>query len=154
MSTTVTKTKRKPRYLQVIEVYDQARERVIELTGITREEYIEMEFQWGCKLVDTWFKDAFQEEVQRYKADLLYRKEIGYWDWFCVQRQQMEYAWVSNYFLEEETRHGVFRRSEAEAVARNAWKQAHADWVENIDTHSRLLFWMHENYRFKLYSAR
>ena len=108
---------------------------ILELTGMSPDEWSLQVLETGCKLIDVYFQDAMignaNAMVQRYRAALLYDAKHCFWNWFLNQKVQLDEQ-VCNLF-------SLFQHyDDVDSNYKEEYLLKLSQWINDDETHNRL----------------
>lgn len=150
MKTAKTGERPRKRYEKVMDAYGECRMYFIKETGISENDYIDMEFETGCALVEQFYKDRDPEVGQKYMRQLLEDKSIGFWPWFKNQRSQRELQFMHRNTFQHQIEKGAYAEDLAAKRLIQKWKVVHRKMTKDKDVHKRLLIFIMNNKTFRV----
>ena len=144
---TKSRTKRTPRYAQVIEGHRQVAEQLQRLMRITEEDYFSTVFQTGLYLLESYFGDSVNSRfVARLHDHLLKETGSGYWKWYQNNRNMEQVGFFDAVMPVFQADCEDFGREQAVINLREYWCDFNAQFAQSPDIHNRLRHFIIQNY--------
>ncbi|HSW64953.1 MAG TPA: hypothetical protein VLH56_16825 [Dissulfurispiraceae bacterium] len=87
----------KPRYQEAIEHQNQQAGLLLQLLGMTPEEFYTLEFNCGLELLESYWRDMKHARINNWKDQLTGNPAMGYWRWFANFKRQEDALFLNDY---------------------------------------------------------
>lgn len=131
-----TKIRKHYRYQNVLSRNDQVAKQLMNLMGMTPDEYYLREFENGMELLESYFNDS--EGATKYKKILAEEKKHNYWPHYRLGRRQCEVEFWNQYKHVYEDQQECFSPEECRAALIAEWEHEMQAYNESDETHERL----------------